>query len=70
MSAQRIFLDIFVRTLLGSVLYYKSSNLMDFYLDIWRPREGDELEMVFSHLIEPNPVDDWRLASVFEYSQI
>ena len=56
MSSQRIFLGTFVGTLLGSVMYYKSSNLMDFYLDIWRPRGGDELEMVFSHLIEPNPI--------------
>ena len=38
---------------------------MDFYLDIWRPKEGDELELVFSHLIEPNPIGRLEVGEFF-----
>ena len=35
-------------------MYYTSSNPADVYFDVWRPN-GDQLDMVFTHLIEPNP---------------
>ena len=34
-------------------MYSTSSNPV--YFDVWRPRGEDQLEMVFTHLIEPNP---------------